>query len=223
MSTPITGRRKVISQVFVEALGVAVMGAVLAFAANALSPRGLALGRNYFPADHTTNTAAPVLGTNSSAVPTNQPTQLELVATRLKKAGLGLVDRAEVKRLLEDPRYADQRIVFIDARGEEAYGKGHLPGAAEFDYYHPANQIANVLPLCKAAEQVVVYCEGGDCEDSALAAEFLCGPQFGVSTNKVSVYAGGMAEWEASHLPIETGARNSGVWRSQNEAPKRTQ
>jgi len=43
-------RRQPVRNVLLEALFVAVIGAVFAFGANLVSPRGLALTRNYFPA-----------------------------------------------------------------------------------------------------------------------------------------------------------------------------
>ena len=43
-------RRQPVGNVLLEALLVAAAGIVLAFGANLVSPRGLALTRNYFPA-----------------------------------------------------------------------------------------------------------------------------------------------------------------------------
>ena len=65
---------------------VAVIGAVLAFAANGLSPRGLLLTRDYFPG---TKPAPPTpAGTNvagTASAKTNSP--LELLAARLRETG----------------------------------------------------------------------------------------------------------------------------------------
>jgi rhodanese-related sulfurtransferase len=55
---------------------------------------------------------------------------------------------------------------------------------------------------------VVVYCTGGECEDSHFAAELL--REAGVPATNLAVYRGGIAEWEAARLPIETGPRGSG-------------
>ena len=46
--------------------------------------------------------------------------------------------------------------------------------------------------MCQAAEQVVVYCTGGECEDSDTAAILL--RDAGVPTAKLFVYGGGFAE-----------------------------
>jgi rhodanese-related sulfurtransferase len=68
--------------------------------------------------------------------------------------------------------------------------------------------MATVLPVCQLAQEVVVYCNGGNCEDSAFATSFLVSA--GISKEKLSVYPGGIAEWSTNRMPIEVGVRNSG-------------
>ena len=65
------------------------------------------------------------------------------------------------------------------------------------------------MPVCRKAEQIVVYCNGGDCDDSETAALLL--RDMGIPNQKLFVYGGGIAEWKANGLPVETGARNSGI------------
>jgi len=72
-----------------------------------------------------------------------------------------------------------------------------------------------VLGACQNAEKVVVYCNGGDCEDSQFAAVTL--RDTGVPKEKLFVYPGGMAEWATNGWPIEIGARKSGVLRDQKK------
>ena len=66
-----------------------------------------------------------------------------------------------------------------------------------------------VLPAAQAAEEIVVYCTGGECEDADTAAIVL--GDAGVPAKKVFVYGGGYSEWTENHLTLETGARNSGA------------
>ena len=106
-----------------------------------------------------------------------------------------------------DPRTQRQLIVFIDARDTQTYEKGHIPGAYPFDPYHPEQQLAAVLPVCQTAEKVVVYCNGGDCEDSQFAAVTL--RDAGIPNEKLTVFPGGMAEWTTNRWPVEVGQRNS--------------
>ena len=76
-------------------------------------------------------------------------------------------------QLYHDPRYEQDLVVFVDARNDDHYQAGHVPGAHLFDYYRPANYLSNVLQACQIAQEIVVYCNGGDCEDSELAATML--------------------------------------------------
>ena len=65
-----------------------------------------------------------------------------------------------------------------------------------------------VLPACLNAQKVVVYCNGGSCDDSEFAAIML--RDAGVPRENVFVYAGGFNEWKSNGQPVETGARRSG-------------
>lgn len=203
--------------VLLEALIVATVGAALAFAANALSPRGLKLTRDFFGVN-----ARPVAdplpaGTNASRPPrtgTNDVSSHELLAARLRQKGISLVDSNEVIQLFHDPRCQQNLVLFVDAREDEHYQKGHIPGAYQLDYYRPENYIATLLPLCQLAEQIVVYCNGGNCDDSEFAATFLLSA--GVPKEKLDVYGGGLSEWQTNRLPIEIGQRLSGQIRTNN-------
>lgn len=200
----------------VEAAVVIVVGFALALAANQVSPRGLTLSRNYFPKG--TNTvavvpkpkpppmapaqAAPVTADDTAA------TDAADLSERLRGKGLQELKRIQTEALFHDAGAQDGRIIFVDARDEDHYQDGHLPGAYELDPYHPEKELGPLLNLCQAAEKIVVYCTGGECEDSDTAAILL--RDGGVPNAKIFVYGGGFTEWEGAHLPLETGARNSG-------------
>lgn len=193
---------KPLKSVVLEALLVGLAGAILAFSANALSPRKLVLSRNYYP-PQATNAAAPV----SPAAGTNTSTQDQLQA-RLQAQGLQLADSNLVLQLFRDPRREQERILFVDARDQEHYEAGHIPGALLLDYYHVEAHFGEVLQACPPAEQIIVYCNGGECEDSELAAILL--RDSSVPKEKLFVYGGGFAEWTNLTLPVELGQRNSG-------------
>jgi rhodanese-related sulfurtransferase len=195
--------------IFIEVAFVLVVGSALALAANHFSPRGLGLRQDYFPGSATTTTTltVPTSKTNTAAVITATPDNQ--VITRLKEKGLNVVDRDQVSALLRDARFEQNVIVIIDARSADHYEAGHIPGAYEFDHYHPEKYATTIVPVCEAAQQIVVYCGGGDCEDSEFAALMLR-DVFGVPGQKLFVYPGGIKDWEKSKQPVETGPRNSG-------------
>ena len=213
-----TGRRSATKRVLLETVFVVVIGALFALAANQVSPRGLALTRNYFPEGTGRLLAAkpPATRTNNVAgsnAPAFDPAQL--LAAELKEKGLQLADRTRALQLFHDPRFKQNRVVFIDARDEKHYREGHIPGAYEFDPYRPEKYFDTVLPVCKAAEQIVVYCNGGECDDSETAAILL--RDIGIANQKLLVYGGGITEWTATGLPVEVGARNSGNLRNSGK------
>lgn len=213
-----TSRQSVIKTVVLEGLFVALVGTVLAFVFNAVSPAGLELTRNYFPgairpaaaAVATTNRAVAGGGTNVSPLFAE-----DLFAARLKAKDLQLVVRDQAWQLFQDPRYSHNLIVFVDARDDAHYQAGHIPGAHAFDHYRATESLASVLAVCQAAERVVVYCDGGDCEDSEFAAVLL--RESGVPNAKLAVYPGGFTEWQSNALPVELGARRSGVLREKTK------
>ena len=109
----------------------------------------------------------------------------------------------------ETPRRDQDWVIFIDARDDQHYQAGHIPGAYHFDRFHPEDYLTNVVQVCLTAQRIVFYCNGGDCDDSEHAAIMLR-DSIGIPKEKVFVYGGGMAEWTSKGLPIEVGARNSG-------------
>jgi len=191
--------------VLLEALLVAAVGLLIALAANALSPRGLRLTRNYFPGDTRTSTGAQGQ-TNLLTKPATNA--MEAALQRLQQRGLQVISSNEVLELVHDPRFEQGLLLVIDARDDSHYQAGHIPGAWQFDHYHAEQYLPAVLPACFNAQKVVVYCNGGSCDDSEFAAIML--RDAGVPRENVFVYAGGFNEWKSNGQPVETGARRSG-------------
>ena len=187
-------------------------GIVFAAGANLISPRGLVLTRNYFPTGSgplspmQSGAGAPRPGTNSA-----NPVPAQLLAARIQEQGFQLISGRQATQLFHDPRCQQGIIVFIDARDESHYREGHIPGAYEFDPYYPEKYFTNAFPACQAAEQIVVYCNGGDCDDSESAAITL--RDVGIASRKFYIYGDGIPDWTTNGLPVETGARNSGTLR----------
>jgi len=197
-------------KVLLEAVLVAVIGGTLAFFANAISPRGLKLTQDYFPgAARPRPSLAPSTNRVHAASGTNVTSPWEILRARLAEKGLTLADSNQVTQLFHDPRYEQELIVFVDARDDQSYKKGHIPGAYQFDYHYFEKYLPTLLPACQAAQQILVYCNGGDCEDSEFAATML--RDAGIPKEKLFVYGGGITEWTNTNLPLEAGVRKSGI------------
>ncbi len=227
-----------------EMLLVLAAGLLLGLTVNAFSSQGLDLGRDYFPSGVAGSSAtgsseqdqdaappaaadpiqeSPVTeGEAESPAPEDaQDTSPESaplsadVQQRLAEKGLRGINHSEAHALWQDPMYEYEAYAFIDARDDDHYAAGHIPGAYQFDHFRAERFQEQMLMLLPTSMKVVVYCNGGDCEDSESAALFLLA--LGANPDTLSVYTGGIAEWEEQGLPVETGARNSGLLKG--EAP----
>jgi rhodanese-related sulfurtransferase len=198
-------RKRQLRGILLESLLIAAAGAGLAFAANALSPRGLKLTRDYFPESPA---AAAVLQRQTIAA-TNAPSPVQEAAAAVRAEGFHVIGTAQMKGLVNDPRREEGLILILDARGPKEFEAGHIPGAHEFYYYAPENYLPTVLPLCQMARQIVVYCNGGQCEDSRFAAVFLR-DSADVPAARLYVYVGGMTAWRTNGLPVEAGSQGGG-------------
>jgi rhodanese-related sulfurtransferase len=198
-----------------EAIVVLVVGLGLALLANALSPRGLSLARDYFPdvtmVSHPTD-GSDVAGPAAAVEPATVPAPAagaSAAAARLRQRGLEGIDLDEVRGWVADPRYESELVILVDARNRRQYQAGHIPDAYPFDHFRPEETLAELLPAALAAELVIVYCGGGDCEDSEFAAIFL--RDAGVPGERLRVYTGGLKEWLEAGMPVELGQRGSGL------------
>jgi len=203
-----------VKRVFREALLVALLGAAFSFAANGVSSKGLKLTKDYFPRGNRHGLPAnPAVqgqvGTNTTETISANQSPAEQAIARLHQKGLQVADDEQVLSLFHDPKYEQGLIVFIDARNEEHFQQGHIPGAYQFFYMYPEKSLGTVAPACNAAQQILIYCNGGDCELSEFAAEFLLN-SLQVPISKILIYAGGITAWQNKKLPIETGERKSG-------------
>ena len=186
--------------VLFDALIILVAGILGGFLLNEISPWGLDLARDHFPGVESGDVAPASLDGQSEAEGRNA------VERNIADRGLVAIDFEETVALFRSREYADGRVIFVDARVASEYFAAHIPGAYLFDRFRLTQYIDEVLPVCLAADIVVVYCTGGRCEDSIFAAEDL--RDFGVEPDRLRVYAGGIDEWRKEEMPIESGGRN---------------
>ncbi len=204
-------RRTPVGRVLLEAALVAVVGAAFAFAANHVSPRGLALDRDYFPAE--TNDvvrvaviAAPAdspAGTNPAA-----PSSLPPPAVPTTGKALQLIDGRQTVQLLHDSHLKPGAIVFIDARDEEHYLAATSRGLMNSI---PIIRKNIFPPYCRSAgrRNKSWFTAMAEIAMTARRQPF-CFRTWGLPNQKIFIYGGGITEWSTNHQPVETGVRNSG-------------
>ena len=99
----------------------------------------------------------------------------------------------------------DRGAIFIDARRSAAYREGHVRGARSIPVWESdadERVKAFVAEGHEANAPIVVYCSGGDCEDSHELAQKL----WGVTFDNVAVYKDGFPDWERRGWPIGRGS-----------------
>jgi rhodanese-related sulfurtransferase len=116
-------------------------------------------------------------------------------------------DRASVEISTDDAEvlYNQQRL-FLDARRSSVYADGHVAGARSFPVWE--SDIADRVKAFfeEGLDQnapIVIYCSGGDCEDSHMLAEKL----YMVGFNALFVYKDGFPAWQKRGLPVTKGPK----------------
>jgi rhodanese-related sulfurtransferase len=93
-----------------------------------------------------------------------------------------------------------ESFVLAEALPPAYYAKGHLPGALNLPHDQVDALARRFLP--HKAQEIVVYCASATCQNSEVAARRL--KQLGYE--RVAVYRGGKADWQAAGLPLELSA-----------------
>lgn len=96
--------------------------------------------------------------------------------------------------------------LFLDARRSSVYAEGHIAGARNFPVWE-SDIDARVKGLYEEgldqSAPIVVYCSGGNCEDSHMLAEKL----YMVGFDNVLIYKDGFPDWEKRGLAVSRGAK----------------
>jgi rhodanese-related sulfurtransferase len=97
------------------------------------------------------------------------------------------------------------RALFLDARRSGVYAEGHIAGARSVSVWEADVDERVGALLAEGGHEkapVVIYCSGGDCEDSHMLAQKL----FGAGFENLYVYRDGWPDWQKRGLPGRTGA-----------------
>jgi len=98
-----------------------------------------------------------------------------------------------------------RKALFLDARRSKVYQGGHIAGARAFPVWE-----SDIDDRVRAffgeghdsSAPIVVYCSGGNCEDSHMLAQKLYMAGF----DNVLIYKDGFPDWEKRGQPVEKGA-----------------
>jgi rhodanese-related sulfurtransferase len=173
-----------------EAALLAALVLVITLLANSLHPNGLDLTRNYFP----------------KAIPDSNPDSID---PGVKQSSLPAHDFTVLS--LDDmiawqpyALEADGGVILLDARNAKTYAVGHIPGARLCDHYHQDRYVPALLEAMNKADMVIIYCAGGECEDSIQLATDLV-YHHGLSKELLAIFEGGYEQWTQANLKTVEG------------------
>ena len=87
------------------------------------------------------------------------------------------------------------KVQWVDARPRAAFDKGHLPGAVLLNEDEWDGLVDGFLDAWEPEEFVVVYCDGGSCDESHAVARRL---RDELKIDNVHVLEGGIKAWPGS-------------------------
>jgi len=95
-------------------------------------------------------------------------------------------------------------VLFLDARRSSVYREGHISGARSMSVWEADVDDKVKALFAEGRDQsapIVVYCSGGDCEDSHMLGQKL----YFVGFDNVLVYKDGFPDWQKRGLPVGKG------------------
>ena len=95
--------------------------------------------------------------------------------------------------------------LFLDARRSSVYAEGHIPGSRSFPVWESDIDSRVKAFFDEGLDQnapIVIYCSGGDCEDSHMLAEKL----YMVGFNALYIYKDGFPGWTKRGLAVAKGS-----------------
>jgi rhodanese-related sulfurtransferase len=95
-------------------------------------------------------------------------------------------------------------VPFLDARRTSVYREGHIAGARPFSVWEADVDDKVKAFFAEGTDQsapIVVYCSGGNCEDSHMLAEKL----YLVGFDNVLIYKDGYPDWVKRGMPVTKG------------------
>lgn len=101
--------------------------------------------------------------------------------------------------LEEAQKIVGSGIPMLDARNQEDFFAGHIPGAISLPYYDLGSEADRVLPRLPQRHPILIYCSETSCADAELLAQNL----FELGYIELLVFKGGYKAWVAAGLAIE--------------------
>ena len=166
----------------------------------------LTLSRNYFPnrkVDPPITDPAELADDSTSAGPTQRSGGAEAPLETQLDHEFKTIDFQGLSELTESESFLNGMSIIVDARDDEHYIEARIPGAYQLDHYRLEAYMPDLEAVALGADLIVVYCNGGECEDSILVARDLL--DIGVVQENIRLYEGGITDWESNGGSVDAG------------------
>lgn len=104
-------------------------------------------------------------------------------------------------------KFWDGMAVFLDARSENEYMKGHIWGGLNLPWRYLYTNVSSLKTSIPVEAEIITYCEDMDSDLSTNLAVVLRESGFG----NVKVFSAGISHWKQAGMPIEMGDGKSGA------------
>lgn len=146
------------------------------------------------PAPHDTS-PVPANAHPAATAPASQP-KTDFKPTPADQLPAGHITLDDGKKAFDN-----QSAAFVDARKAELYEAAHIPRAFKIELHDFSAGDPQVLMMIPRDSNVIVYCSGGNCDESVKVAEMLNGSGY----KNVYVLHDGLPGWQAMGWPTESG------------------
>ena len=171
--------RSLFKRSFLEAGSIVLLGAILGFAYNTFSSRGIELIRKDRLLTYSADTSR-----HDTSDASFRPTLIDIdEASKIFQAG---------------------NAIFIDARHDDEFKEGHIKGALCLPLKR-LEEKPNLIQGFAKDTLIVTYCSGAECDQSFNLGEKLAAMGF----RNVKVFFAGWVDWQQRHLPVEQGEKGT--------------
>ncbi len=108
-------------------------------------------------------------------------------------------ERIDISLVEAKKLFLRQAAIFIDARPDDDYEKGHIKGARSLPLHEVDQRLMTVTQDISTDTPIITYCDGESCELSHDVANFLVDMGF----SNVRILINGWTKWKEADLPIE--------------------
>ncbi len=108
-------------------------------------------------------------------------------------------ERIDISLVEAKKLFLRQAAIFIDARPDDDYEKGHIKGARSLPRHEVDQRLMSVTEDISTDTPIITYCDGESCELSHDVANFLVDMGF----SNVRILVNGWTKWKEADLPIE--------------------